>query len=76
MNGFGQEIQFEPHPHAIIDLLLFLRAMVDKFRPMLLDSLTAKKGIVFLVAVQVLFSHPTKDLEDMAPPYLNAGREP
>ena len=41
---------------------------------MLLDSLAAKKGIIFLVAVQVLFSHPTMDLEDMVPPYLKAGK--
>ena len=52
--GFGQEIQFEPHPHPFIDLSHFFRAMAEKLRPMLLDSLIAKKGIVILVAGQVL----------------------
>ena len=38
LTSFGQEIQFEPHPHRIIDLSKFLLAMFEQLRGMLLDS--------------------------------------
>ena len=70
---FHQDALFEVHPPNINDLSHFLLAMVDKVRPMLQASL-AEKGVVFWVAVQVAYTHPTKELIDMAPKYLNTGR--
>ena len=48
-------------PPNINDLSHFLLAMVDKVRPMLHASLVEKKGVVFWVAVQVAYAHPTKE---------------
>ena len=71
---FHQDALYEVLPPNINDLSHFLLAMVDKVRPMLHASLVEKKGVVFWVAVQVAYSHPTKELIDMTPKYLNTGR--
>ena len=56
---FHQDALFQVLPPNINDLSHFLLAMVDKLRPMRHASLAAKKGVVFWVAVQVAYSHPT-----------------
>ena len=71
---FHHDALYEVIPHYIDDLSHFLRAMVDKVRPMLHASLAAKKGVIFWVAVQVAYSHPTKEVIDMDPKYLHTGR--
>ena len=70
---FHHDALYEVLPSYIDDLSHFLLAIVDKVRPMLHTSLVSKKGVRFWVAVQVDYSHPTKELIDMTPKYLNTG---
>ena len=70
---FSQDALYEVLPHYIDDLSHFLLATVEKLRPMLHTSLASKKGVRFWVAVQVEYSHPTKELIDITPKYLNTG---
>ena len=72
--GFGQEIQFDPHPHPFLDLSHFLRTMAEKLRPMVLDTLSAKTGVIYMGAKDLIFCHPNNDLQDMDPQYNKAGK--
>ena len=67
LTEFHHDALYEVLPSYIDDLSYFLLAMVDKVRPMLHASLASKKGIKFLVSVQVEYSHANKELIDMTP---------
>ena len=59
-----------PYINSISHLLL---AFMEKLRPMVRSSLSAK-AVIFWVAVQVMYTHPTKEMIDMTPKYLTSWR--
>ena len=74
LDGFLQEAELRSQSGQH-DLVLFLDCLRRYLLPQLLRMLERKGGFSFWVSVQVKYSHPTKSLSDMSPPFLHTGRQ-
>lgn len=73
LEGFHQAALFQVLSRYINDLSHVLLAMVDMIPPILHASRVGKKGVIFWVAEQVVYTHPTKELVDTMAKYLSTG---
>ena len=72
--GFLQEAELRPLSGER-DLLLFLEYLRRYLIPELLRMFDRKCGLSFWVSLQVKYTHPTKSLPDVSPPFLHTTRQ-
>ena len=74
LDGLIQDVKMEPHPHPVTDLMHFLKYPMDWLPPANHAALDKMKGLSFWISVQVRKTHPAREVKDMKPQYLHAGK--
>ena len=72
--GLVQDVNLEPHPHPVTDLMHFLKYMMDCVRPVGHAALDKMKGLSFWISLQVRYNHPAREVKDMKPQYLHTSK--
>ena len=67
LDGLVLDVKLEPHPHPVTDLMLFLKYMMEWVRPFVHAVLDKRKGLSFLISVQVRYTDPASEVKDLKP---------
>ena len=75
LDGLIQDTRFEVVERPQREMTRFLGALIGTLRPWMQKRFMQRQGMSYWVWVQLMYTHPLKEIKDMDPPYLQTGTQ-